>query len=88
MYGEYLVNAQGEDVVAGIRTPKPIAEMKDGDPRSVPAARGIAQQARNHYREVQDYEFTIERGILYCLQTRNGKMNAQGDGAQLGRNGQ
>jgi pyruvate, orthophosphate dikinase len=78
MYGEYLVNAQGEDVVAGIRTPKPVAEMKDEIPKLYTQLVELRNKLENHYGEVQDYEYTIEKGILYCLQTRNGKMNAQG----------
>ncbi len=77
MYGEYLVNAQGEDVVAGIRTPKPVAEMKHEIPDMYRQLVELRDQLEAHYREVQDYEYTIEKGVLYCLQTRNGKMNAQ-----------
>jgi pyruvate,orthophosphate dikinase len=77
IYGEYLVNAQGEDVVAGIRTPKAIAEMESDMPEIYRQLAGTAQPPRIHYKEVQDFEFTIERGTLYCLQTRNGKMNAR-----------
>jgi len=76
-YGEYLVNAQGEDVVAGIRTPKPIAEMKNEMPELHPQLLELRRKLEAHYKEVQDYEFTIEKGRLYCLQTRNGKMNAR-----------
>ena len=76
LFGEYLVNAQGEDVVAGIRTPKPIDELADEMPEMARQLEALRQQLEQHYREVQDFEFTIERGILYCLQTRNGKMNA------------
>ncbi|MGY6553437.1 MAG: pyruvate, phosphate dikinase [Wenzhouxiangella sp.] len=76
MYGEYLVNAQGEDVVAGIRTPKAIAELEQEMPEMYAQLVALRDRLEQHYREVQDYEFTIERGILYCLQTRNGKMNA------------
>ena len=75
-FGEYLVNAQGEDVVAGIRTPKPVAEMKDEMPAIYDQLIELRQRLETHYKEVQDFEFTIEKGILYCLQTRNGKMNA------------
>ena len=75
-YGEYLTNAQGEDVVAGIRTPKPIAEMATEMPSIYPQLVELRNRLERHYREVQDFEFTIERGTLYCLQTRNGKMNA------------
>jgi pyruvate,orthophosphate dikinase len=76
MFGEYLTNAQGEDVVAGIRTPKPIAEMEEEMPELYRQLVELRDQLESHYREVQDYEFTIENGTLYCLQTRNGKMNA------------
>jgi len=77
IYGEYLVNAQGEDVVAGIRTPKPIAEMEHDMPEIYRQLIELHNRLEAHYKEVQDFEFTIERGKLYCLQTRNGKMNAQ-----------
>ncbi len=77
MFGEYLVNAQGEDVVAGIRTPKPIQAMSQEMPSLYSQLEELRNKLEKHYREVQDFEFTIERGILYCLQTRNGKMNAQ-----------
>jgi len=76
LYGEYLVNAQGEDVVAGIRTPKPIREMAQEMPDMYGQLQKLRRNLEDHYREVQDFEFTNERGILYCLQTRNGKMNA------------
>ena len=76
-YGEYLVNAQGEDVVAGIRTPKAIARMADEMPEIHHQLESLRSKLENHYCEVQDFEFTIERGTLYCLQTRNGKMNTQ-----------
>jgi pyruvate,orthophosphate dikinase len=76
LYGEYLVNAQGEDVVAGIRTPKPVQEMAHEMPDNWPQLQELARKLEDHFREVQDFEFTIERGTLYCLQTRNGKMNA------------
>ena len=76
MYGEYLVNAQGEDVVAGIRTPKPVQEMEYEMPEMYRQLVDLRNRLENHYREVQDYEYTIENGTLYCLQTRNGKMNA------------
>ncbi len=76
MFGEYLVNAQGEDVVAGIRTPKPLAEMESEMPTQYKQLVALRDTLESHYREVQDYEFTIEKGTLYCLQTRNGKMNA------------
>ncbi|MCX7179125.1 MAG: pyruvate, phosphate dikinase, partial [Proteobacteria bacterium] len=76
IYGEYLTNAQGEDVVAGIRTPKPIAEMAAEMPEIYRQLLELHDRLEKHYHEVQDFEFTIERNILYCLQTRNGKMNA------------
>lgn len=76
-YGEYLVNAQGEDVVAGIRTPKPISEMRHEMPAIAEQLEEIRKTLENHFQEVQDFEFTIEQGKLYILQTRNGKMNAQ-----------
>jgi len=76
LYGEYLPNAQGEDVVAGIRTPHPIAAMKREMPRVYGEFEKIAQRLEKHYRDVQDMEFTIERGTLYMLQTRSGKRTA------------
>lgn len=76
IYGEYLVNAQGEDVVAGIRTPKAIAEMEQDMPEIYKQLLELHNRLESHYKEVQDFEFTIERSKLYCLQTRNGKMNA------------
>ncbi len=76
MFGEYLVNAQGEDVVAGIRTPKPVAELEREMPDLYRQLVELRNQLETHYKEVQDYEYTIEKGVLYCLQTRNGKMNA------------
>ena len=76
IYGEYLTNAQGEDVVAGIRTPKPIAELATEMPSIYAQLVELRNRLERHYREVQDFEFTIERGTLYCLQTRSGKMNA------------
>ena len=77
IYGEYLTNAQGEDVVAGIRTPKPIAEMEQEMPEIYRQLMELHNRLESHYHEVQDFEFTIEKGRLYCLQTRNGKMNAR-----------
>ena len=77
IYGEYLTNAQGEDVVAGIRTPKPIAEMAVEMPEIYRQLVELHQRLEAHYHEVQDFEFTIEKSRLYCLQTRNGKMNAR-----------
>ena len=76
MFGEYLVNAQGEDVVAGIRTPKSVLLLKDEMPDLYRQLEELRDKLESHYKEVQDFEFTIEKGILYCLQTRNGKMNA------------
>ncbi|HEX7491283.1 MAG TPA: pyruvate, phosphate dikinase [Candidatus Limnocylindrales bacterium] len=76
LYGEYLVNAQGEDVVAGIRTPKDISALKDEMPASYDEFLKIGQQLEKHYRDVQDLEFTIERGKLYMLQTRIAKRTA------------
>ncbi|MAT55301.1 MAG: pyruvate, phosphate dikinase [Saprospirales bacterium] len=76
LFGEYLTNAQGEDVVAGIRTPKPIAELEKEMPEIYRQLQELRQKLETHYKEVQDFEFTIEKGTLYCLQTRNGKMNA------------
>ncbi|MDZ4255471.1 MAG: pyruvate, phosphate dikinase [Sulfuritalea sp.] len=77
IYGEYLVNAQGEDVVAGIRTPKAIGEMEQEMPEIYRQLQELHARLEAHYAEVQDFEFTIEKGRLYCLQTRNGKMNAR-----------
>ncbi len=77
LFGEYLVNAQGEDVVAGTRTPKPIDRMGTEMSQMAKELAELRGKLENHYREVQDFEFTIERGRLFCLQTRNGKMNAQ-----------
>ena len=76
MFGEYLVNAQGEDVVAGIRTPKPLAAMAEEMPGLHRELLVLHKILEAHYKEVQDFEFTIEKGVLYLLQTRNGKMNA------------
>ncbi len=75
-FGEYMINAQGEDVVAGIRTPKPILKLRREMPAIYPELEKLRRTLEDHYREVQDLEFTIESGILYCLQTRNAKMNA------------
>ena len=72
-YGEFLVNAQGEDVVAGIRTPQPISELETVMPAAYRQLRDITSSLEKHYRDVQDFEFTIEEGKLYMLQTRNGK---------------
>ncbi|TXI69663.1 MAG: pyruvate, phosphate dikinase [Cyclobacteriaceae bacterium] len=75
MFGEYLTNAQGEDVVAGIRTPKPVSELQHEMPDQYRQLETLRQKLEKHYKEVQDFEYTIENGVLYCLQTRNGKMN-------------
>ncbi|HUG55719.1 MAG TPA: pyruvate, phosphate dikinase [Candidatus Limnocylindrales bacterium] len=77
LYGEYLLNAQGEDVVAGIRTPEKIATMKERLPKVYAQFERIAQRLERHYRDVQDLEFTIERGRLYMLQTRSAKRTAR-----------
>jgi pyruvate,orthophosphate dikinase len=77
LYGEYLVNAQGEDVVAGIRTPEPISHLKVEMPAAYDEFLKIGQQLEKHYRDVQDLEFTIERGKLYMLQTRIAKRTAE-----------
>ncbi len=76
LYGEYLPNAQGEDVVAGIRTPKPIAALKEDMPEVYEQFKRYAEMLERHYRDMQDLEFTIERGKLYMLQTRSGKRSA------------
>ena len=76
IYGEYLINAQGEDVVAGIRTPKPITTLEEDMPEVYKQFMEIAQTLENHYRDMQDMEFTIEDKKLYFLQTRNGKRAA------------
>lgn len=73
MYGEFLVNAQGEDVVAGIRTPQNIDELQDVFPENYDELKKIAEKLEEHYKEMQDVEFTIEKGKLYMLQTRDGK---------------
>ncbi len=76
LYGEFLMNAQGEDVVAGIRTPKMISELEDTMPEVYKEFVEIAAKLEDHYRDMQDMEFTIERSKLYMLQTRNGKRTA------------
>jgi pyruvate,orthophosphate dikinase len=76
-YGEYLVNAQGEDVVAGIRTPNPISELKTEFPKIYEQLHRVGQHLEKHFKEVQDMEFTVEEGTLYMLQTRTGKRTAQ-----------
>ena len=76
LFGEFLVNAQGEDVVAGIRTPLPIASMKEAFPEVYAQFQKIAELLEKHYKDMQDMEFTVERNKLYMLQTRNGKRTA------------
>ena len=76
LYGEYLINAQGEDVVAGIRTPEPISTLKDKMPEIYEEFTKYAKILENHYKDMQDMEFTIENGKLFMLQTRNGKRTA------------
>ena len=76
LFGEYLINAQGEDVVAGIRTPSPISHLKDQMPKVYDEFSKIATRLENHFKDMQDMEFTIEDGHLYMLQTRNGKRTA------------
>jgi len=77
LYGEFLINAQGEDVVAGIRTPMPIAKLKEELPEVYQQFIDTCQKLENHYRDMQDIEFTVEKGTLYMLQTRNGKRTAR-----------
>ena len=77
LFGEYLMNAQGEDVVAGIRTPKRISELKEQNERLYNQFLDICDRLEKHYRDMQDMEFTIEEGKLYMLQTRNGKRTAK-----------
>lgn len=77
LYGEYLFNAQGEDVVAGIRTPNPIAHLQEDNPELYEEFKKVTKILETHYRDMQDMEFTIEKGKLYMLQTRNGKRTAQ-----------
>ncbi len=72
-FGEFLVNAQGEDVVAGVRTPQPMRELENVLPEAYKELMGIGERLERHYRDVQDFEFTIEEGKLYMLQTRSGK---------------
>jgi pyruvate,orthophosphate dikinase len=76
-YGEYLINAQGEDVVAGVRTPHPIAELERELPEAFRQLHDITKRLEQHYRDVQDFEFTIQEKKLYLLQTRTGKRTAQ-----------
>ena len=76
LFGEYLMNAQGEDVVAGVRTPQPISELQRDNPAVYEQFKKIVDTLENHYRDMQDMEFTIEEGKLFMLQTRNGKRTA------------
>ena len=76
IFGEYLINAQGEDVVAGVRTPQPITKLAEDLPECYEQFMKIANKLENHYRDMQDMEFTIQEGHLYFLQTRNGKRTA------------
>ena len=76
IYGEYLINAQGEDVVAGVRTPQPISKLAEDLPECYKEFMELAHKLENHYRDMQDMEFTIQEGKLYFLQTRNGKRTA------------
>ena len=76
IYGEYLINAQGEDVVAGVRTPQPISKLAEDLPKCYRQFMELAMKLENHYRDMQDMEFTIQEGKLYFLQTRNGKRTA------------
>ena len=77
LMGEFLTNAQGEDVVAGVRTPMPIAQMAEKFPEAFAEFQEVCKTLENHYRDMQDMEFTVEHGKLYMLQTRNGKRTAQ-----------
>ncbi len=77
LMGEFLINAQGEDVVAGVRTPMPIAKMEEEFPEAFAQFKDVCQTLENHYRDMQDMEFTVENKKLYMLQTRNGKRTAQ-----------
>ena len=75
-YGEFLINAQGEDVVAGVRTPEPVSKLKDVMPQSYAQLMKVRQTLEKHFKDVQDIEFTVQEGKLYMLQTRNGKRTA------------
>ena len=77
LFGEFLTNAQGEDVVAGVRTPMKIAEMEEKFPEAFEQFKEVCKTLESHYRDMQDMEFTVEHGKLYMLQTRNGKRTAQ-----------
>ena len=75
-FGEFLINAQGEDVVAGIRTPQPISELAKVMPKAYQQLRQITTRLEKHYKDIQDFEFTIQDDRLYMLQTRSGKRPA------------
>ncbi len=81
-FGEFLVNAQGEDVVAGIRTPEPVELMERKFPPAYKQLVETYQRLEKHYKDMQDLEFTVERGKLFLLQTRNGKRTGRGGGAR------
>ena len=72
-YGEFLINAQGEDVVAGVRTPEPVADLKKHLPKALVELERIRHVLESHFKDVQDFEFTIQDGKVFMLQTRNGK---------------
>src|SRR5438045_1376092 len=75
-YGEFLINAQGEDVVAGVRTPEPVLKLKEQMPKSYAELMNVRKILEKHFKDVQDFEFTIQEGKLFMLQTRNGKRTA------------
>src|SRR5262249_34076978 len=75
-YGEFLINAQGEDVVAGVRTPEPVAQLKNHLPDAFDELENIRKTLEKHFKDVQDFEFTIQDGKVFMLQTRNGKRTA------------
>ena len=77
LYGEFLLNAQGEDVVSGIRTPLPITALKEKLPHAYQELERVARTLERHFRDMQDMEFTVERGMLYMLQTRRGQRSGQ-----------
>ena len=87
LYGEFLVNAQGEDVVAGIRTPEPIAAMRERLPEAYAQLTATLERLEAHYRDMQDIEFTVEEGTLFLLQTRTGKRTARRGAPDRGRDG-
>ena len=81
-YGEFLINAQGEDVVAGVRTPEPVADLKKHLPKALVELERIRHVLEAHFKDVQDFEFTIQDGKVFMLQTRNGKRTGRG-GSQI-----